>query len=996
MAHASIKITADAKSYSSQMKSAAEQMKVLSAEYTTAATKVKLFGSKTDALKDQVAALTSKITLQTSIVKMNRESQETLTKKLSDQKTQQKTLKSKIDEAKSAYEKSTEETGKNSEQSKKLKEELEKLENEFKTNETAIGKTETALSKQAVKTEKAKTELMKMEKELKDVNKELKNHKLDTFAKACDKAGKKAEKFGKKMSVVSAGIGGIAAAAVKTAADFDEAMSNVQAISGGTSEDMEKLREKAREMGEKTKFSATEAGDAMSYMAMAGWKTEDMLNGIEGIMTLAAASGEDLSSTSDIVTDAMTGFGLAADGTSKVIKDGLVKEVSNATRFADVLAAASSNSNTNVSMLGESFKYVAPVAGSLGYSVEDTSIALGLMANSGIKASQSGTAMRTMLTNLAKPTDKMAAAMDYLGISLQNEDGSMKSLMDLMKDLRESFGGCKMPMEEFQKQLQEVQTEFENGDLTQKEYNTALNDLTEKAYGAEGALKAKYAATIAGKEGMSGLLAIVGASDKDFSKLTNAIYGSDGAAQSMAATMQDNLKGQLQILKSQTEELGISMGTELMPYIRDGVGHIQNIVDKFNSMSKSEKDTVIKTGLVVAAVGPLAIGFGKVAKGISSTVKTGKQLVSATAGIIAKITAKTAATTAGTAADAAGATAEAAHAAATTAAATTTGGMTAAQTALNLAMSLCPIILIVTLIAGLIAAGVALYKNWDTVKEKMTALWNKIKEVFGKIKECITGAFSKAKDAVKNKVKEMGNAVKNSPIGKVTSKVFDGVKSVISKSTSAAVAKAKENLNNMKKAYKENGGGIKGVVAAGWEGIKGYYSSGFKFVDKLTNGKLSAIKKAFTDKFGEIKKKVSETIEKVKKAFNFKWSLPKLKLPHISVTGGEAPFGIGGKGSLPKFSIEWYKSGGIMTKPTAFGINGSSLMVGGEAGAEAILPLSEFYTRFTSILDKKLEVVNRNQVVNVTSYTYIDGEEVASRTVSKVDEKMVRDKRKVR
>ena len=141
---------------------------------------------------------------------------------------------------------------------------------------------------------------------------------------------------------------------------------------------------------------------------------------------------------------------------------------------------------------------------------------------------------------------------------------------------------------------------------------------------------------------------------------------------------------------------------------------------------------------------------------------------------------------------------------------------------------------------------------------------------------------------------------------------------------------------------------------------------------------------------------VSNALSKIKNAFNFSWHLPSLKLPHISVSGGKAPFGIGGKGSLPQFSIEWYRSGGIMTNPTVFGINGSSLMVGGEAGAEAILPLSEFYNRLNSILDKKMEIVQRSNVIYMTNYTYIDGEEVASRTVSKVDAKMVTDKRKGR
>lgn len=288
---------------------------------------------------------------------------------------------------------------------------------------------------------------------------------------------------------------------VDVGSSFEAGMSQVSAISGATGSDLEALTEKAKEMGSKTKFSASEAAEAMNYMAMAGWKTSDMLGGIEGIMNLAAASGEDLATTSDIVTDALTGFGLTA---------------ADSGHFADILAQASSNANTNVSMMGETFKYVAPVAGALGYSAEDVSVAIGLMANSGIKASSAGTALRTLLTNLAKPTATMATAMDDLGISLTDTSGEMKPLDELMQDLRYSF-----------------------------------SDLTEEQ-------KAEYAATLAGKEGMSGLLAIVNASSEDYQKLSASIANCDGAAEKMANTMQDNLSGKLTIMGSALEGLGIA------------------------------------------------------------------------------------------------------------------------------------------------------------------------------------------------------------------------------------------------------------------------------------------------------------------------------------------------------------------------------------------------------------------------------------------------------
>lgn len=237
--------------------------------------------------------------------------------------------------------------------------------------------------------------------------------KIGATGEKLQAVGDKVSSVGQKLLPVTGVVTGLGTAAVKTAADFDSAMSRVAAVSGATGSDFDKLRDKAREMGAKTKFSATEAADAMNYMAMAGWKTEDMLSGIEGIMYLAAASGEDLATTSDIVTDALTAFGLTAEDSG---------------HFADVLAAASSNANTNVSMMGETFKYCAPVAGALGFSVEDTAEAIGLMGNSGIKASQAGTSMRSIMTNLTGDVKLSGAAIGDVTIATTNADGSMRSL----------------------------------------------------------------------------------------------------------------------------------------------------------------------------------------------------------------------------------------------------------------------------------------------------------------------------------------------------------------------------------------------------------------------------------------------------------------------------------------------------------------------------------------------------------------------------------------
>ena len=334
----------------------------------------------------------------------------------------------------------------------------------------------------------------------------------NTLGDGLQTVGNKIAGAGKTMSVaVTTPIVGAGTAALKTAANFDSGMSKVAAVSGAAGKDLDDLRSKALEMGAKTKFSASEAADAMNYMAMAGWKTNDMLGGIEGIMNLAAASGEDLATTSDIVTDALTAFGMKAQDSG---------------RFADILAAASSNANTNVSMLGESFKYVAPQAGALGYSAEDVSIALGLMANSGIKASQGGTALRTLLANMSDPTDEVAGAMDRLGVSLDDGNGNMLSFREIMLQLREGFGDLKISEEDLTSGLDDLAAKYESGEITEKEYNEATEALMESAYGAEGALKAQAAAQLSGKTGLSGLLAIVNSSDEDFNKLANAIDNS--------------------------------------------------------------------------------------------------------------------------------------------------------------------------------------------------------------------------------------------------------------------------------------------------------------------------------------------------------------------------------------------------------------------------------------------------------------------------------------
>ncbi len=367
--------------------------------------------------------------------------------------------------------------------------------------------------------------------------------------------GATVEEVGKKVMPVSLAVGGLGAVSVKTAADFDSAMSKVAAVSGATGEDLEQLRNTAREMGANTKFSATEAAEAMNYMAMAGWETTDMLNGIEGVMNLAAASGEDLATTSDIVTDALTAFGLTAEDSG---------------HFADMLAAASSKANTNVGMMGETFKYCAPVAGALGFTAEDTAEAIGLMANSGIKASQAGTAMRSIMTSLAGEVILTGESIGNLTIQTKNADGSMKDLGQILKECRFAFA-----------QMSESEQEAN-------------------------------AEALVGKNAMSGFLAVMNAAPEDIDKLRNAIDNCDGSAENMAAIMQDNLNGQITTLKSKLSELAIAFGEILMPAIRAAVDMVGGLIDWLNSLSPVMKTIVAVIGVVVASLGPVLVVAGKI------------------------------------------------------------------------------------------------------------------------------------------------------------------------------------------------------------------------------------------------------------------------------------------------------------------------------------------------------------------------------------------------
>ena len=591
-------------------------------------------------------------------------------------------------------------------------------------------------------------EIIETENELKRLTTEANNshsalEKMGVLGETLQSAGDKISGVGQKLLPVTAGVTALGTIAVKTGADFDSAMSKVAAVSGATGSEMDALREKAREMGSKTKFSASEAAEAMNYMAMAGWKTSDMLNGIEGIMNLAAASGEDLATTSDIVTDALTAFGLKAEDSG---------------HFADILAAASSNANTNVSMMGETFKYAAPVLGSLGYSAEDSAISIGLMANAGIKSSQAGTALRSAITNLAKPTDTVASAMEQYGISLTDSSGKMYSLRELMEQLRQKLGG-----------------------LSEAE-------------------QAQAAASLFGKEAMSGMLAIINGSPADFEKLSNAIDtcsdtvdGYNGTTEKMAAVMQDNLAGQVTILKSQLEELAISFSDILMPTIRSVVSRIQDLVDKLNQLDPQTKETIAKIALVAAALGPMLVVLGK-------TISSVGTVFSAVSKLPALFS-------------------------------TVQGGIGAITGALG--VSLGPLLAIIAAVAALVAAFVHLWKTNDEFKSNIIAIWEQIKSTFTGLTQGITDRlnalgfdFESFTDVLKAAWDELCNL-----LAPIFEGVFQNISNIFSEFTGVLLGLLDVLI-----------GLFTGDWEQCWDGIKGIFTSIWNFVVNTFRNIMNTLK----------------------------------------------------------------------------------------------------------------------------------------------------------
>ena len=584
---------------------------------------------------------------------------------------------------------------------------------------------------------------------------------------------------GKKFMPVTLGVVGLGTAAVKTAADFDTAMSKVAAVSGATGKDLDALRDKAREMGSKTKFSASEAAEAMNYMAMAGWKTEDMLSGIEGVMNLAAASGEDLATTSDIVTDALTAFGLSAKDSG---------------HFADILAAASSNANTNVSMMGETFKYCAPIAGALGFSAEDTAEAIGLMANAGIKGSQAGTALRTIMNNLSGDVKICGSSIGEVTVATTNADGSMRDLSDILADCRTAFSG-----------------------LSESE-------------------KAAAAESLVGKNAMSGFLALMNAGEADINKLSSAIDNCDGCAAGMAETMNDNLAGQLTILKSQLQELAISFGELLMPAIRTIVGWIQKFVDWLNSMDEGTRKVIVTIALVAAAIGPVLIIVGKVISAIG-TIMT---IIPKLAGVI--------------------------------------NAAKGVFAAFNAVCAANPYVLIIAAIVALVAAFIYLWNNCEEFRQFWIDLWESIKEIAVAVWETLKEFFTAAWEAIKTTAVTVWNAIKDfftglwEGIKNIFTTVVNAISTFLTTAWNAIKNTVTTVFNVIKTFFTTVWNGIKSVITTVVNAISNFLTTAWNGIKTAITTVLNAIRTAVTTVWNGIKNTITTIVNAIKNAVTTAWN----------------------------------------------------------------------------------------------------------------------------
>ena len=924
-----------------------------------------------------------------------------------------------------------------------------------------------ALQREIIETEQ---ELQKLAQEAVNSNASL--AKIEEVGGKLETVGNTISGVGTKLLPVTAAVTGLGAAAIKTTSDFDTAMSQVQATMGATTESMstvdgqtvntmDTLRDLAKEMGANTAFSASECAEALNYLALAGYDTQQMCDTLPTVLNLAAAGDIDLASASDMVTDAMSALGMGTD---------------EATTMVDQMSKTASTTNTSVAQLGEGILTIGATAKSIKGGTAELNTALGILANNGIKGAEGGTHLRNVILSLQNPTDGAAKVMKELGVETYDSEGNMRSLNDILGDL-----------------------------------NTSMNGMTS-------AEKSNIIGTIFNKTDLAAVNSLLSNTGDTWNSLQQGITDSGGAAQQMADTQLDNLSGQITILKSAVEGLAISFGEALMPIIRSIVAKIQSFVDWLNSLNEEQRNTIIKVGALVAALGPFLIIIGKTISTVGSAMKGFSSLAKAVGTLGAKMAGSSGSVTG--LASAIGAVAGPVLAVVavigTLVAAFVTlwntneefrNTMTAiwdgivskveefvsgikerfdalgidfnaiAETLKAIWMGFCDLLApvfeaafsvistvlgtVLDVITGLLDVFIGLFTGnwsqlWTGVKEIFSGIWNGIVGIFQAainlikgIADAICGWFgtswnevwtnvstffmniwngitrflSTAWETIKNVVqtgilfigsiletawniitlpfqliwencKEIIISVWNTisstvstvinTIATVISSVLTTVQTVFSTIWDAISTKVSTVLNGIKTAVSTVFNAVKNTVSNIWngikttisnvvDGIKDKVSSVFNGVKNTLSSVFNGIKNTATSVWNGIKTAITTPIEAAKNTIKgivdkitgffsgLHIELPHIKLPHFSISGS---FSLAPP-SVPHLSIDWYKEGGIMTRPTIFGMNGSSLMAGGEAGAEAILPLKGFYSQLENILSSKMNTSAMEQYLAV-------------------------------
>ena len=924
-----------------------------------------------------------------------------------------------------------------------------------------------ALQREIAETE---AQLQKLESQASKTNQTL--SKIGEVGSKVESFGNGVTNVGKKVSVASAAVTAMGGAAVKTAADFESSMSQVQATMGITKDSMstldgqsvntmDALSDLAKEMGAKTAFSASECAEALNYLALAGYDTQEMADTLPTVLNLAAAGGLDLASASDMVTDAMSALGM---------------KTSDANKMVDQMAKTASSTNTSVGQLGEGILTIGATAKTVKGGTAELNTALGILANNGIKGAEGGTHLRNVILSLQNPTDGAAKTMEKLGVQTYDSEGNMRSLNDILGDLNKSMDG-----------------------MTSAE-------------------KANIIATIFNKTDLASVNALLANTGDTWTDLQTAIENSGGAAQQMADTQLDNLSGQLTILKSAVEGFAISIGDALMPMIKNIVAKIQSFVDWLNNLDEGTRQVIVKIGLFVAALGPFLVILGtvisKVGVAMQAFSKLGLKLTSlmSNAGGVSGIMGKVGAAIGGISAPVVAVVAVIAVLAAAFVHLWRTNedfrnsiiaiweriksvfsgfaqGITDRLNALGfdfqnfkevvsalwngLCNFLAPIFegvftqianileTVLGVITGILDVFIGMFTGnwsqawegvkgifgsvWDFIKNTFTnymnviqnvanvvlgwfgtswnEVWTGIKDFFINLWTGITTFFTNlwegikntvqtaimfiaalfeaafdiitlpfrfiwenckgvviaVWDAIKSKVTTVINAVSTvistvmNAIKTVFTTVWNAIKTVVTtvvnaiKTVVTTVFNAIKNTattvwNAIKTAVTTPINAIKTTVSTVFNSVKSTITSIFNGIKSTATSVWNGIKSAITTPIEAAKNKVKSVVDAIKGFFSgMKLSLPKIKLPHFKVTGklSIAP------PSVPHLSIDWYKEGGIMTKPTAFGMNGSSLMMGGEAGAEAILPLSGFYKQLEAMIDSRLNMTSMEKYLAI-------------------------------